>query len=138
VLQLARNAVAHGIEAPDERARLAKPETGCLQVRLSRVEDDEYELVLRDDGRGLDPAAIRAQLCAGGRYSAAQLEELDDRQIMLKIFEPGFSTAAPAGRDAGRGVGLDLVNDKIGRLGGHLRLASQPGRYTEFAVRFSA
>lgn len=144
-LQLARNAVAHGIEGPEERERLAKPAAGRLEVRLSRVSaegaEDEYELLLRDDGRGLNPAAIREALTAGGRYTPAQLAELDDRQVMMKIFEPGFSTAAEtgeeAGRDAGRGVGLDLVNDKIGRLGGRLRLASQPGRYTEFAVRFA-
>jgi signal transduction histidine kinase len=142
-LQLARNAVAHGIEEPAERLRAAKPEAGRLQVRLARVEDgdedgDEYELVLRDDGRGLNPEAIRAELSASGRYSPAQLEDLDDRQILMKIFEPGFSTARPDGRDAGRGVGLDLVQDKIRRLGGRLRLASQPGSYTEFAVRFAA
>jgi HPt (histidine-containing phosphotransfer) domain-containing protein len=150
-LQLARNAVAHGIEAPEERARAAKPPAGRLEVRLARLDEDEYELVLRDDGRGLNPLAIREALTASGRYSAAQLAELDDRQIMMKIFEPGFSTArAPdhedsrdtttrdPGRDAGRGVGLDLVQDKIGRLGGRLRLASQPGSYTEFAVRFAA
>jgi HPt (histidine-containing phosphotransfer) domain-containing protein len=153
-LQLARNAVAHGIENPEERARAAKPPAGKLEVRLARLDEDEYELVLRDDGRGLNPLAIREALTASGRYSAAQLAELDDRQVMMKIFEPGFSTAkAPdhensrdasyspardASRDAGRGVGLDLVQDKIGRLGGRLRLASQPGRYTEFAVRFAA
>jgi signal transduction histidine kinase len=142
-LQLARNAVAHGIEEPAERLRAAKPEAGRLQVRLARVQDgdeegDEYELVLRDDGRGLNPEAIRAELSASGRYSPAQLEDLDDRQILMKIFEPGFSTARPDGRDAGRGVGLDLVQDKIRRLGGRLRLASQPGSYTEFAVRFAA
>lgn len=149
-LQLARNAVAHGIEDPEERARAAKPPAGRLEVRLARLDEDEYELVLRDDGRGLNPLAIREALTASGRYSAAQLAELDDRQIMMKIFEPGFSTAKahdhensrdttvnPA-RDAGRGVGLDLVQDKIGRLGGRLRLASQPGSYTEFAVRFAA
>lgn len=151
-LQLARNAVAHGIEAPEERARLSKPAAGRLEVRFSRVDgeegSDEYELVLRDDGRGLNPAEIRATLAASGRYNETQLAELDDRQIMMKIFEPGFSTAHEdggdgagtghdSGRDAGRGVGLDLVNDKIGRLGGSLRLASQPGAYTEFAVRFA-
>jgi len=142
-LQLARNAVAHGIEEPAERLRAAKPEAGRLQVRLARVDGEdseggEYELVLRDDGRGLNPLAIRAELSASGRYSPAQLEDLDDRQILMKIFEPGFSTARPDGRDAGRGVGLDLVQDKIRRLGGRLRLASQPGSYTEFAVRFAA
>jgi len=136
-LQLARNAVAHGIEAPDERTRLSKPEAGQIEVRLSQVADDEYELVMRDDGRGLDPALIRAQLHSSGRYAQGELAELDDRQVMMKIFEPGFSTARTAGRDSGRGVGLDLVNDKIRRLGGHLRLASQPGHYTEFSVRFA-
>ncbi|HEX4326967.1 MAG TPA: ATP-binding protein [Burkholderiales bacterium] len=146
-LQLARNAIAHGIEGPEERERLSKPAAGRLEVRLSRIApaegeaDGEYELLLRDDGRGLNPQAIREALTASGRYTPAQLDELDDRQIMMKIFEPGFSTAVQtgeeAGRDAGRGVGLDLVNDKIGRLGGRLRLASQPGRYTEFAVRFA-
>jgi chemotaxis protein histidine kinase CheA len=63
---------------------------------------------------------------------------MDDREVVMKIFEPGFSTASSAGIDAGRGVGMDLVKERVSRLGGQLKLASRPNEFTSFALRFAA
>ena len=70
-------------------------------------------------------------------YTAAQIEAMSDKQIIPHIFKPGFSTAETTTQHAGRGVGLDLVQADIQRLGAHLQLSSIPGKHTEFKVSFS-
>jgi chemotaxis protein histidine kinase CheA len=134
---LLRNAVAHGIEAPAERASHAKPQLGTVAISLDALDSGEYELKVRDDGQGLLPERIREKLVHTGRYSAAQVAQWDDKQIIMQIFEPGFSTLDIANRDAGQGVGLDMVKDKITRLGARLRIASRPHQFTEFSIRFA-
>jgi signal transduction histidine kinase len=137
-LQLVRNAVSHGIETPQERLSASKPETGTVLLHCSRGESGVLEFSVRDDGRGLDPARIRAALLRDGRCSEQQLSTLSDREVIMKIFEPGFSTQAIADADSGRGVGLDIVNEAVRSLGGKLRLSSRPQQFTEFSVRFEA
>jgi two-component system chemotaxis sensor kinase CheA len=82
-LQLLRNAVVHGIESGTERATFSKPEAGSIHVSLKQV-DDEFELILRDDGRGLQPKLIRTELLRRGHYSEQQLSEMSDKQIIQR------------------------------------------------------
>lgn len=135
-LQLLRNAVVHGIEDQSKRATLAKPAIGAIHVSLKQV-GDELEFILHDDGRGLSPKLIRTELLHQGRYTEQQLSEMTDQQIIQKIFEPGFSTAATVSRDAGQGVGMDVVKHQIKELGAHLRISTQKDGYTQFSIRFS-
>lgn len=135
-IQLVRNAVVHGVEAPQMRLASGKPAEGQLQVNLTRDETNEWQLSVRDDGAGLSAERIRRKLEELGWYSAEQLESFSEKQIIAHIFKPGFSTAAEAGKHAGRGVGLDLVQATVQRLGARLLLSSLPGQHTEFKVRF--
>ena len=137
-IQLVRNAVYHGIELPDERTRYAKPEEGTVHLTMQSMGDSQFEFIVRDDGRGLAPQRIREALLATGRYRAEDLDALEERVLLAKIFEPGFSTAAGANRDAGHGVGLDIVKERLASLRAQLKLDSQPGRFTEFRIRFAA
>lgn len=137
-IQLLRNAVAHGIETAAERQSNAKPAAGNIYVALKPADAGEYELTLRDDGRGLSPQEIRAALVRAGRYTEEQLNELDDRQIVLKIFEPGFSTAQNVSRDAGHGVGMDVVKNKVEQLGARLRISTKANAFTQFSIYFAA
>jgi signal transduction histidine kinase len=137
-IQLMRNAVVHGIEPPDERAQAAKPQAGTVRLTLQAAGAGRFELIVRDDGRGLAPQRIRDALLASGRYRPEELAALDERALLGKIFEPGFSTARGADRDAGRGVGLDLVRAKLAALRARLQLETQPGQFTEFRIRFAA
>lgn len=136
-IQLLRNAVIHGIEPGEERSSRAKTAAGNIKVRLKALENNEYEFELEDDGRGIIPSQIRVALLRSGRYPPAHLAELDDRQVVMKIFDQGFSTADKLGVDAGRGVGMDIVREKIKNLGGHLRLSSRPHEFTAFSIRFA-
>lgn len=136
-VQLVRNAVAHGIESPAERQRAGKPAAGQVKVQLSRGET-EWILSVRDDGAGLSAAKVRRRLLDLGWYTVAQLESFDDRQVVSHIFKPGFSTAGKVGPHAGRGVGLDVVQANVQKLGARMMLGSTPGEHTEFKIRFAA
>ncbi len=135
-VQLARNAVAHGIEAPAVRAAAGKAAAGRVDVQLVRNEAD-WTLSVRDDGRGLAAATVRARLIELGWYTAAQLESFDDKQVIAHIFKPGFSTAGSLSMHAGRGIGLDVVQANVQRLGARMMLSSTPGQFTEFKIRFN-
>lgn len=135
-VQLARNAVAHGIESPATRAAAGKAPAGRVDVQLLRNETD-WTLSVRDDGRGLAAAPVRARLIELGWYSAAQLESFDDKQVIAHIFKPGFSTAEALSVHAGRGIGLDVVQANVQRLGARMMLSSTPGQFTEFRIRFT-
>lgn len=135
-VQLARNAVAHGIESPATRAASGKEAKGRVDVQLVRNETD-WTLSVRDDGRGLSAASVRARLIELGWYTAAQLESFDDKQVIAHIFKPGFSTAESLSVHAGRGIGLDVVQANVQRLGARMMLSSTPGQFTEFRIRFT-
>lgn len=137
-VQLLRNAVAHGIETIEERAERAKPAAGSIYVGLKPTETGEYALTLRDDGRGLSPQHIRQALLKSGRYTEEQLSELDDRQIVMKIFEPGISTARQVTRDSGHGIGMDVVKSKVEQLGARIRISTRTDTFTQFSIHFSA
>ncbi|RYX93261.1 MAG: chemotaxis protein CheA [Comamonadaceae bacterium] len=138
-IQLARNAVAHGIETPPVRDSAGKGARGVVDIQLTRGETD-WVLSVRDDGAGVTASVIKQRLIELGWYSAPQLESFDERQIVGHIFKPGFSTAdaGSATVHAGRGVGLDVVQANVQRLGGRMTLSSQPGISTEFRIRFAA
>ncbi|MEW6166926.1 MAG: type IV pili methyl-accepting chemotaxis transducer N-terminal domain-containing protein [Pseudomonadota bacterium] len=136
-VQLLRNAVVHGIEPADERSRCAKAPTGIVYVGLKPLGDGQFDFVVRDDGRGLSVRRVRDALVRSGRYSEAQLDELSERQILMKLFESGVSTAEQVTRDAGHGIGLDLVLQKVQQLHARLRVSSQENGYTQFSLRFA-
>ncbi|MFT3736699.1 MAG: ATP-binding protein [Rhodocyclaceae bacterium] len=136
--QLVRNAVAHGLEAPQERFEAGKQVAGRLSVVLAETGPSRYALSVRDDGRGIHAARIREALQRSGRYSPQALAELSDKQVLMEIFRPGFTTAEKSDEHAGRGVGMDVVAEAVRRIGGHLKLLTQPGAFTEFRVEFSA
>ena len=138
VVQLLRNAVAHGIEPVAERIKSGKLPGGSILIALTESAQGEYEFILRDDGRGLVPDNIRNALLRSGRYTAEQLNEFSDKQILMKIFEPGFSTASQVDRNAGHGVGLDVVHKKIEQLGARLRITTHESAYTQFSIIFPA
>ncbi|WP_332776413.1 type IV pili methyl-accepting chemotaxis transducer N-terminal domain-containing protein [Polaromonas sp.] len=136
-VQLVRNAVVHGVEAPQTRLASSKSMEGQVLVNLTRDEAGQWQLSVRDDGAGLNTEHIRSRLLSLNWYTPEQLESFSDKQIVAHIFKPGFSTAETPSPHAGRGVGLDLVQANVQRLGAQLLLSSVPGQHTEFKVRFS-
>lgn len=135
-LQLLRNAVAHGIEEPDERKSLGKSAIGLVHFACRDVGQDAIEFTVRDDGRGISPKRIREALTRGGRYAQADIDAMSDRDVVMKIFEPGVSTIAGSTRDAGHGAGMDVVINRVNALSGRISMSTQGHSHTEFRMRF--
>jgi two-component system, chemotaxis family, sensor kinase CheA len=133
-IQLVRNAVVHGIEDPGERARANKSQIGTLAVEFAPRGADGYELIVQDDGRGLQLERIKEVAVERGLITPAQAALLDPRQTMALIFRPGFSTADRVTTDAGRGAGMDLVRILVAELGGRVGLASAGGKFSKFKI----
>lgn len=126
LVHLLRNAVSHGIEDPDERARAGKPEVGTVRLGFAHT-GRELGVTCRDDGRGLDEERIVAQARARGLLGA-DAPRPDAARIARLVLAPGFSTREAATQLAGRGIGLDVVQRAVTGLRGNLSLASEPGR----------
>ena len=133
LLHLVRNAVAHGIESPEERARLGKSAMGRVRVE-ARAGRDSVEIDVSDDGAGIDPTRVREALVRAGRATAQEVARLDDERVLRRIFDPGFSTRGGADELAGRGVGLDAVAATVAGLGGEIAVESPPGRGARFHI----
>ncbi len=129
---LVRNAVAHGIEMPDERNEKGKAEYG--ELRLSaRQEGNEIVIALADDGAGIDLVAVRQQAEARGWLQRGEVVEQEQLEQML--FRSGFSTAKHVTEIAGRGVGLDVVKNEIASIGGRVKLDTETGKGARFTIR---
>jgi len=127
-----RNAVAHGIEAPDKRLAAGKPETGRINIKVDRQGADVL-LKVKDDGAGINATAIRAKAIKQGLLDADSA--VSDREVLQFILKAGFSTAETVSQVAGRGVGMDVVDAELKQLGGVLEIDTTPGRGTEFTIR---
>ena len=127
-----RNALAHGIETPEERLVAGKPLDGTVGIQVSR-EATEVVLRVSDDGRGLDRDAIRRKAIERGLLKPDV--QLSDRDLYGFILETGFSTAETVTQLAGRGVGMDVVHSEIKQLGGSLAIDSTHGTGTTFVIR---
>ena len=120
---LLRNAVDHGIELPADRVAAGKPSAGTVTV-TARLLSDGLEVVVADDGRGVDTDAVRRAAQSLGRRE----DEMDDqRAVVGALFEPGLSTARTVGAVSGRGVGLDVVRTTVEAVGGAVTLQAASG-----------
>ncbi|MBP6630458.1 MAG: response regulator [Kofleriaceae bacterium] len=134
IIQLLRNAVVHGIEPAEQRLAAGKPASGLITLG-ARSDGNLLVLEVSDDGRGIDPGALRRRFVATGHWSAARAGLAGDDEVLAALFDPGVSSRDDADELAGRGIGLDLVRQAIARLGGEVRLSSQAGRGTTFTLR---
>jgi chemosensory pili system protein ChpA (sensor histidine kinase/response regulator) len=129
---LLRNAVVHGIETPAKRAKAGKPEVGTVTLGVRR-EGSEVLIDVNDDGAGLNAHAIRRKAVEKGLVKDS--ESMGDDAIIELILLPGFSTADELTQSAGRGVGMDVVDNEVKRLGGSLRIETEAGKGTHFLIR---
>ena len=123
LMHLVRNAVDHGIEAPGDRRAAGKPQAATLALQAARRADRLLVEVV-DDGRGIDPAAIRRKAGEKGLLPD-ELAALSDEQVIDLIFAAGFSTASEVSDVSGRGVGMDVVRATVERIGGRVSVTSK-------------
>jgi signal transduction histidine kinase len=139
LIQLIRNAVVHGIESPAERQAQGKSPEGHIRINFEMTEGGRaFRMQCEDDGRGLTPEKLRKTAITKGIISAQDATALSDQEAMMLVFRSGFSTAAGVTRDAGRGVGMDVIAEIAARLGGRISLNSEIGKNMKLSLSFPA
>jgi|GEM_PF-824085 len=134
IVQLLRNAIAHGIESPEERRSARKPETGSIELAAYH-EGNHVVLEIEDDGRGVDLERLKQVLLDRKEMTPHEVERLTHEELLQTIFLPGISTRKEVSGDAGRGVGLDVVKENVERMNGVIEVDSEKGAGTRFVVR---
>ena len=132
-VQLLRNAVVHGIETPAVRAERNKLNTGHVRVEMQE-DGDLIRLTVQDDGNGINFDHIRQTLVDKGVCTPESVTKLDANTLIQYIFVHGFSTQSKSNEDAGRGVGMDVVHERVKQMGGKLAVATRAGAYTSITV----
>lgn len=135
LVQLLRNSVYHGIETPSERERKGKARAGLIELEASGA-NGGFSVRYRDDGRSFQFEAIREKVVQTGRALREEAEAFDNARLVRYLFEPGFSTAGAASLTAGRGMGMDIVRQRIKSVGGEMRISYVPDASVEFLLSF--
>ena len=134
LVHMVRNAIDHGIELPEERKKLGKPQQGTVVVNAER--DGNYILItMEDDGRGIDAVQIKQRAVEKGLITEAQAQEMSTSDLYNLIFIPGFSTKHETTSVSGRGVGMDIVRTNIAKLKGIVEIDSEIGKGTIITLK---
>ncbi len=134
LIHLVRNSIDHGLESPETRIASGKPEVGTILLEADHRGNNVY-IHVRDDGRGIDIEKIKHKLISNQIVSESVARELSDEQALDYIWHPGFSTANKITDVSGRGVGMDVVQDRIKQLNGSVEIKSIPQQGTHFTIR---
>ncbi len=132
LIHLMRNCVDHGIETPEERKRAGKPAQGTITLNISERDRSKVEVLVSDDGAGIDVARVRKSAAKLGILAADA--SMSDQEVLPLVFESGVSTSPFITDLSGRGLGLAIVQEKTAKLGGSVRIESAPAKGTTFRL----
>jgi HPt (histidine-containing phosphotransfer) domain-containing protein/PAS domain-containing protein len=133
-IQALRNAIVHGIEPTAVRLRAGKPQQGTVRLSFQESGDAGYKLIVEDDGQGLSTERIKEAALKKGFITPERALTLDTKQIFSLLFQPGFSTVETATKDAGRGVGMNVIADLTNQMGGRVSVATNGGKFTRLTM----
>jgi two-component system chemotaxis sensor kinase CheA len=133
-IQAVRNAIVHGIELPAARLLAGKPQQGSVRLAFQENGDAGYKLCVEDDGQGLSTDRIKEVALKKGFITAERAQTLDAKQTFALLFQSGFSTVETATKDAGRGVGMNLIADVTNQMGGKVSLGTSAGKFTRLTM----
>ncbi len=134
LMHLLRNCVDHGIESPEEREKDDKPKRGQITIEVSQAAADEVEMLVRDDGRGIDTDRVRLAAVKNGVITESQAGVLGRDEVLQLIFRSGVSTSERVSNISGRGLGMAICREGVERLGGNIKIESDLGRGTAFRI----
>ena len=134
MVHLIRNSMDHGIEHPDERRALGKPEKGILKISAYQ-EGSGVVIEVSDDGAGIDPDKVRQKAIERGVVTEERAASMSDEEIQQLVLLPGFSMAKAVTDLSGRGVGMDAVKTKVEALGGQFDMVSKKNEGTHVYIR---
>jgi two-component system, chemotaxis family, sensor kinase CheA len=133
-VQAVRNAIVHGIESSEERINAGKSSRGALKLIFQDAGEAGYKLIAEDDGQGLWAEKIKAAALKKGFLTPEKAVNMDAKQVFSLLFQPGFSTMDAATKDAGRGVGMNLMAGLMQQIGGKVSVATLPGKFTRLTL----
>ncbi len=133
-VQAVRNAIVHGIEPTAARMKAGKPQHGTVRLSFQESGDAGYKLIVEDDGQGLSTERIKEAALKKGFITPERALTLDTKQIFSLLFQPGFSTVETATKDAGRGVGMNVIADLTNQMGGRVSVATNAGKFTRLTM----
>jgi two-component system chemotaxis sensor kinase CheA len=134
LVHIIRNSLDHGIESPEERKAVGKPETGRLEINAYQT-GNQVLITVSDDGKGIDRDKVARAALNKGFITEERLAEMNEDEIVNLIFTPGFSTSEKVTDVSGRGVGMDVVRERITALGGTARVTSKRGEGTTVIIQ---
>jgi two-component system, chemotaxis family, sensor kinase CheA len=134
LLHILRNVMDHGIEKGAERRLKGKPEKGRISIDIRLQDAHRAEVVVADDGRGIDPAEVKGAALRLELLTPEAAERIADPEALQLVFESGVSTSPIITSLSGRGVGLAIVRENLEKLGGHVTVASSPAEGTRFSL----
>ncbi len=134
LMHMLRNSADHGLESTIDRLKLGKPQVGT--IKLNAYQDgNNVTIEVEDDGAGIDVEKVKASAVKKGHITEEQAENMPEKEAIDLLFRPAFSTAEKISDVSGRGVGLDVVKNKIEGLGGDVEVSTKLGEGTKFTVR---
>jgi len=134
LIHIVRNSIGHGIEPPEERKKLGKPKEGVIEL-VAKSESDAVLIDIIDDGRGIDIDKVRQKVVEKGLLKKEIAAQLMDNEIVMYIFEPGFSTADNVTSISGRGVGMDVVKKAMDSIGGSISVETKKGQGSKISLK---
>jgi two-component system, chemotaxis family, sensor kinase CheA len=132
-IHLIRNAIDHGVDSVEERKMLGKEERGTISIEAVQ-RDNKANFVISDDGRGISRKRIKEIIIERNIINQSTLDTLSDDEVIQFVFHPGFSTKKEVSSLSGRGVGMDVVQTTIQKLGGHITVESIEEKGTTFKI----
>lgn len=134
LIHIIRNSCDHGVESPEDRKALGKPEIGRVDLKAYN-EGNHIVIEITDDGKGLDAEMLKLKAIEKGLISEKEAGSMTDKEAFGIIFQPGFSTAKTISNVSGRGVGMDVVKTNVERLNGIIEIDSEKGVGTTFKLK---
>lgn len=134
LIHIVRNCIDHGIESPAERSAAGKPATATVRIEVAQRGGSEVEILIADDGRGIDAAKVRASAVRHAHLTTEEAATLTDQEAIYLIFQSEVSTSPIITELSGRGLGMAIVREKVDKLGGRVTVETILGRGTVFRI----
>jgi two-component system chemotaxis sensor kinase CheA len=137
-VHIIRNSLDHGVEDPEERKRKGKDPKGIIQIDCLELDPETIEIKIKDDGKGINSKIIATKAVEKGIHTKDEIDDMSDEDIVKLIFVPSFSQKESVDELSGRGVGMDIVDKNIKKLGGSITIDTEVDKGTTFVLNFKS
>ena len=137
-VHILRNSLDHGIEGPNEREEQGKNKKGVIHIDCNEVDPENIEIKISDDGKGINAEIIAKKAVEKGIHTESEISDMSKEDIIKLIFVPSFSQKESVDELSGRGVGMDIVEKNMKKLGGDIGIETEVGKGTTFTLKIKS